>query len=101
MIAFIRGYVQAIDWLYDPANRDEAVKILQKNVPEMSADLAQQSYAELLNPQDGFSRGARVNFHGLRTVLALRSRYAEPPKKLTDPSKYYDPDYYNSAMGAH
>lgn len=99
VIAFIRGYVQAIAWLYEPANRDEAVRILEKNVPEMSDHLAQQSYAELLNPQDGFSRKGRVNFDGLRTVLALRSHYAEPPKKLTNPLKYYDPSYYNSAIG--
>lgn len=100
VIAFIRGYVQAVDWLYNPANREEAVQIIEKNVPEISSDLAQQSYAELMNPQDGFSRKGRVDFDGLRTVLALRSHYAEPPKKLTDPLKYYDPSYYNSALGA-
>ena len=31
-------------------------------------------------------------------LLALRSRYAEPQKKLADPMKYYDPSYYNAAM---
>ena len=99
VIAFIRGYVQAIDWLYDKTNREEAVRILEKNVPEMSTGLAQQSYEELLDAQDGFSRKGRMNFEGLRTVLALRSRYAEPPKKLADPLKYYDPNYSDSAIG--
>ncbi len=98
VIAFIRGYVQAIDWLYDKANRDEAIRILQKNLPEMSPGLAQQSYDELLDPQGGFFRNGQVNLEGLRTVLALRSHYADPPKKLADPSKYYDSSYYNSAM---
>jgi ABC-type nitrate/sulfonate/bicarbonate transport system substrate-binding protein len=99
VIAFIRGYVQAIDWLYNTANREEAVRILEKNVPEISPGLAQQCYEELLDAQDGFSRKGRVNFEGLRTVLALRSRYAEPPKKLADALKYYDPSYYDSAIG--
>ena len=99
VIAFVRGYVQAIDWLYDKTNREEAVRILEKNVPEMSPGLAEQSYGELLNGQEGFSRKGRMNIEGLRTVLALRSHYAEPPKKLTDPEKYYDPSYYDSAMG--
>ena len=99
MIAFIRGYVQAIDWLYNTANREEAVRILEKNVPEISPRLAQQCYEELLDAQDGFPRKGRVNFEGLRTVLALRSRYAEPPKKLADALKYYDPSYYDSAIG--
>jgi ABC-type nitrate/sulfonate/bicarbonate transport system substrate-binding protein len=99
VIAFIRGYVQAIDWLYNTANREEAVRILEKNVPEISSGLAQQCYEELLDAQDGFSRKGRMNFEGLRTVLALRSRYAEPPKKLADAMKYYDPSYYDSAIG--
>jgi ABC-type nitrate/sulfonate/bicarbonate transport system substrate-binding protein len=98
VIAFIRGYLQAIDWLYDKTNRDEAIRILIKNVPEMSSALAQQSYDELLDPHDGFFRKGEINLGGLRTVLALRSRYAEPQKKLADPTKYYDPSYYDAAM---
>jgi ABC-type nitrate/sulfonate/bicarbonate transport system substrate-binding protein len=101
VIAFIRGYVQAIDWLYDRANRDEAIRILQKSVPEMSPALAQQSYDELLDPQDRFFRKGQMSMEGLRTVLSLRSRYAQPQKKVSDPMKYYDPAYYNSAMQRH
>jgi ABC-type nitrate/sulfonate/bicarbonate transport system substrate-binding protein len=100
VIAFIRAYAQAIDWLYDPANREEAIRILQKNLPDMSPELARQSYGELLNSQDGFYHNAKVNLDGLRTVLALRSRYAQPSKKLSDPMKYYDPSYYDEAMRA-
>lgn len=98
VVAFIRGYAEAIDWLYDQRNREEAIRILLKNLPEMSPTLARQSYGELLDPKDGFLRHALMNLEGLRTVLALRSRYAEPQKKLADPMKYYDPSYYNAAM---
>jgi hypothetical protein len=38
-----------------------------------------------------------MNMQGVRTVLALRSRYAEAKKQLTDPMKYYDPSYYETA----
>lgn len=101
VIAFIRSYIQAIDWLYDKANRGEAVKILEKNVPELPSSLAEQSYEELLNSQDGFYRKGKLNFDGLQTVLALRSRYAEPRKKLAEPWKYYDPGYYEAALAGH
>jgi ABC-type nitrate/sulfonate/bicarbonate transport system substrate-binding protein len=97
VIAFIRGYSQAIDWLYDRANREEAISILLNNV-KMSPEIADRTYDELLDPKEGFFRKARVSTEGMRTVLALRSRYADPRKKLTDPSKYYDPSYYNAAM---
>ena len=97
VIAFIRGYAQAIDWLYDKANREEAIAILVDNV-KISPELAERTYDELLDPKDGFFRKARVSQEGLRTVLSLRSRYADAKKILIDPLKYYDPSYYNSAM---
>jgi ABC-type nitrate/sulfonate/bicarbonate transport system substrate-binding protein len=97
VIAFIRSYAQAIDWLYDKANHDEAITILLNNV-QMSPGIAERTYDELLDPKDGFFRKARVSTEGLRTVLALRSRYADAKKKLFDPLKYYDPSYYDAAV---
>ncbi len=35
---------------------------------------------------------------GVKTVLALRTKYGKPQKSLTDPAKYYDPGYYEEAM---
>ena len=96
VVGFIRAYAQAIDWLYDKANRDEAIAILSKNV-SMPPALAARSYDELLDPNNGFFRKARVSIDGLRTVLALRTRYAGAGR-LTDPAKYYDPTYYDAAM---
>src|SRR5215470_10092274 len=98
VVAYIRAYVEAIDWLYERANRDEAVRILRKNLPQMSQDLAERSYDELLDPQDGFFRQGRIDMAGLKTVLELRSRYGKPTKNLDDPMKYYDPAYHAAAM---
>lgn len=98
VVAFIRAYVEAITWLYDPKNHDEAIRILRQNIPQMSPQLAATTYRELLDPKNGFFRNGRINVAGIRTVLALRSRYASPHKKLTDPMKYYDPTYYDAAM---
>jgi ABC-type nitrate/sulfonate/bicarbonate transport system substrate-binding protein len=97
VIAFIRGYAQAIDWLRDKANREEAISILLNNV-KMSPELSARTYDELLDPKDGFFRKARVSPEGMRTVLALRSRYADARKVLVDPLKYYDSSYYDAAM---
>jgi ABC-type nitrate/sulfonate/bicarbonate transport system substrate-binding protein len=98
VIAYIRGYVEAIDWLYDRMNRQAAVQILRKNLPQMSQDLAERSYDELLDPQDGFFRQGRMDLEGLKTVLDLRSRYGKPAKLLDDPMKYYDPAFHAAAV---
>src|SRR5262245_38405604 len=33
LVAFIRSYVAAMDWLQDPANKDEAIAIYMKHIP--------------------------------------------------------------------
>ena len=98
VVGYIRGYSDAVDWLYDPANRDEAIAIFAKNLPAAGVGTAQVAYGVLLNPKEGFQRKALIDIEGVRTVLQLRSKYAEPKKTLTDPAKYYDPSFYDAAM---
>jgi ABC-type nitrate/sulfonate/bicarbonate transport system substrate-binding protein len=95
--AFIRGYLAGLDWLYDPAHKGEAIDLLRKHLPQMSPDVAAQSYAILINP-DGFAPKAEIDIEGVRRVLALRSQYGEPRKELTDPIRYYDPTFYEAAL---
>jgi hypothetical protein len=64
----------------------------------MSQDLAERSYDELLDPQDGFFRQGWMDMEGLKTVLDLRNRYGKPAESLDDPMKYYDPTFHASAM---
>jgi ABC-type nitrate/sulfonate/bicarbonate transport system substrate-binding protein len=95
--AFIRGYLAGLGWLYDPAHKAEAVELLRKHLPQMSPEVAAQSYAILINP-DGFAPKAEIDIEGVRRVLALRSQYGEPRKELTDPARYYDPSFYEAAL---
>jgi ABC-type nitrate/sulfonate/bicarbonate transport system substrate-binding protein len=98
VVGYIRAFSAAVDWLYQPSNRTEALAILRKNLPAMSEQGAQAAYAILLDPRDGFQRKAEIDLNGVRTALALRSKYAEPKKTLTDPEKYYDASFYREAM---
>ncbi len=88
--AYVAGYRAAIAWLVDPANRDAAIAVLRRNLPDMTAEVAEGSYRELLDPAHGFYRDCKIDMAGLACVLDLRSRYAEPRKSLTDPLKYCD-----------
>ncbi len=94
---YIRGYLAGLGWLFDPANKDEAIAILRKNLPQMSPEVAAQSYALLVNPK-GFAPKGELDIAGVRKVLELRSEYGRPQKTLTDPMKYYDPQYYQAAI---
>ncbi len=99
LVGYIRAFVAAVDWLYDPANRTEAIAVLQRNLPQMTQANAERSYRDLLqSEQSGFSRKAAIDLDGVRTVLKLRSEFGRPQKNLTEPMRYYDPRFYERAL---
>ena len=91
--AYISAYRKSIAWLYAPAHRHEATAILRHHLPQMSPEIAEVSYGELLDPARGFFRTCEIDRTGLDCVLALRSRYGLPPKQLNNPEKYCDLSY--------
>ncbi len=93
LIGFIRAYRAALQWLYTPANREEATQILARNA-NMPAELAAQAYPVLVDRAGGFFPAGALDIEGVRTVLALRSRYAAPRRILADPTRYVDLSYY-------
>jgi ABC-type nitrate/sulfonate/bicarbonate transport system substrate-binding protein len=94
---FIRAYLDALTWLFEPANRSLAVKILAEGMPNMTPELAAATCDIFLARPGGFEPEARADPAGMMQVLALRSEYGLPKKVLTDPEKYLDLDYYEAA----
>jgi ABC-type nitrate/sulfonate/bicarbonate transport system substrate-binding protein len=97
LVAFIRGYLRGLEWLYDRRNEDRARALLVEKVPNMSAELAQATHRILVAEHGGFDPKARLDMAGIETVLALRSEYGRPQKSLTDSEKYQDMSYYRRA----
>ena len=75
LVGFIRGYRAGIDWLYDRANREIVEAMLVANIRDMTPALARKSYDLLLADKGGITRDAALDMEGIRTVLALRSKY--------------------------
>ena len=97
--AYIKAYVEAVDWLYEPANRDAAIAIFLKNLPQAGQGGAEASYRVLLNPNEGFQKKGQIDLDGVRTALQLRTKWSESKKVLTDPAKYYDGSFHQDALG--
>ncbi|MGE5616736.1 MAG: ABC transporter substrate-binding protein [Bacillota bacterium] len=96
LVAYIRSYVEALDWLSDRAHIEEAVAIYRKNVPNASEEGARKAWEVLVS--EGFAKKGKIDLEGARTVLKLRSEYGEPRKMLDDPSRYIDESYYRKAL---
>jgi ABC-type nitrate/sulfonate/bicarbonate transport system substrate-binding protein len=88
--AYIRAYRRSIAWLYEPANRVEAIAILRRHLPQMTQEMADASYGELLDPARGFFRNCEMDSAGFDCMLELRSRYGLPAKQLNESEKYCD-----------
>jgi ABC-type nitrate/sulfonate/bicarbonate transport system substrate-binding protein len=97
LVRYIRGYLAALHWIYEAKNKTETIAILtgQGKVPKEIASLV---YAEVIDRANGIVPNGAIDIAGVRTVLELRSHYAEPKKTLKDPLKYVDEKYYREAL---
>lgn len=96
LIDYIRAYVAATDWLYEPPNRADAIALLSRRL-KLDGPTAERSYEESII-QGSLSRRAAIDVEGVREVIRLRERFAKPPRQLGDPSRYYDLTYYERAL---
>jgi len=97
LVGFIRGYREALNWLYDPANKQPAIDLFVGKVKGATPQSAATSYDVLLNPKTGFTRDAKISEAGTRTVIELREKFGKPAKKMQGLAAYYDPTWYNEA----
>jgi len=98
LVSFIQGHLDTLDWVLDPANRDEAADILARNMPNMKPQAIGPAMDKLMNPDTGLIPGCKMDYPGLNMVLELRSQYAPQGKQLSDPDKYIDLSYYEEAV---
>jgi len=98
LVGFIRASKEAIDWLFDPKNRAEAVSIYRKYSPNVPEAAAPRHVDALLGEREGFARGGALDRDGMMTVLRIRSELGVPQKTLADPMRYVDESYQRAAQ---
>ena len=94
---FIRAHLDALAWLFAPANWRAAELILVEKVPNMTPELAAATCEIFLAKRGGFEQEARIDVEGIKQVLDLRSEFGEPKKKFTNPRKYVDLSFFDAA----
>ncbi len=97
LVGYIRGYRAALDWLYDPKNKEAALEIFMKNVKGATRRSAETSYGILLDPKTGFTRDAAISVSGVQTAVQLREKYGKPQKKMQPVASYIDTSYHEAA----
>ena len=97
LVGYIRAWRDALDWMYDPKNKGEALAIFMKNVNGATQQSAETSYGVLLHPQTGFTKDASISVKGVETAVKLREKYGKPAKKLQPVQAYIDTSYHEEA----
>ena len=97
LVRFIRAMIRATDWVMQPKNKDEAIKIL---LPENKNNKAraEEMYEENTSPQFGFTPRSRIDFEGIRTIIELRGTAGLMKPPVPKPEKYIDERFYNKAL---
>ncbi|MBX5491723.1 MAG: ABC transporter substrate-binding protein [Chloroflexi bacterium] len=93
---FHRVWIRACRWLYDPANKAEAISILAQrlNTPE---DLARKTYELYFEHADALPRNGELNLAGVRTVLDIMTEMGNLPSPTPPIDRYVDTSYLERA----
>lgn len=96
--SYIEAILQALSWLYNPANAD-ATQTLMRSEPSLgvAAELAPRAYEAFVSPATGFGREAPLDEAGLRQVISLRAKYGPSGVQLGQPDAYCDLRWYRAA----
>jgi len=96
---YIRAYVEATRWCFEPRNRRACSELLEK-YHALDQTRAEKTLKALLDPDSGLYPHAELNLPGIAAVLALRAQMGRLTAPLPPVEKYIDLSYYQNALGA-
>jgi ABC-type nitrate/sulfonate/bicarbonate transport system substrate-binding protein len=98
LVKFIRAYRQALEWVFDPANRDKAAEILAKTVGNINAKQAAEALNDMLTPPGAYIRDASLSREAVDMAISLRAKYGVPKKEIGKPADYVDMSFHEKAV---
>ncbi len=95
-VRFLRGWADATEWLYDPKNKAEAVKILAERM-KVEERYAANAYRVFVEELKGHPRRGELNMQALRQGAEnMKIVGGTPPADL---AKYVDTSLWEKAFG--
>jgi ABC-type nitrate/sulfonate/bicarbonate transport system substrate-binding protein len=95
LLAYLRGWKRAVDWLADPKNREEAIAIYAKRVKADPEQLA-GTYDSFV--RDGLVRTS-LSMTGMKQMLDLLVESGQMTADAAKPELYANPSYQEKATG--
>lgn len=99
LVSYIRAYVEATQWCFDPRNRKTCLELLAKH-NDIRGAAAEQTLDALIDPKYGLYPKATLNLPGIAAALELRAEMGYLVRPLPRVEKYVDLSYHRSAVGS-
>lgn len=97
LLAYIRAYVAATRWCFDPRHREHCLDLLVKH-NGLTPTVARETLTALLDRRNGLYPEAKLNVPGIAAALDLRAEMGFLERPLPPVDKYIDTSYYQRAM---
>jgi ABC-type nitrate/sulfonate/bicarbonate transport system substrate-binding protein len=97
LVQYLKAYLEATRWCFDPANRDSCLRLLKQHMG-LDEKRGAIALASILDPRHGLYPDAALNIPGVAAALELRAEmgYLAVPSPAVD--RYIDPSYYRKAL---
>jgi ABC-type nitrate/sulfonate/bicarbonate transport system substrate-binding protein len=95
VVAFLKGYLRSIRWLYDPANKARAIQVLTDDTGATPADAA--GIYDAFVGKKIFSSTGIVNDGAISPVLDMLVKTGDLKAPLPPASKFYDNQWLRQA----
>jgi ABC-type nitrate/sulfonate/bicarbonate transport system substrate-binding protein len=97
LVSYLKAYLEATRWCFDPANRDGCLRLLRKHMG-LDEKRSAIALAVILDRQHGLYSDAALNIPGLTAVLELRAEMGRLAAPLPAVDRYIDLSYYRKAV---
>lgn len=97
VVRFLRAFSRAVDWLYDPANKEDAIAILAER-SKQDEKYARLSYDLVVTQERMYAEKGRIRPAGMQAVLELLAEIGEMNRPLPPVEKYIDTSYWERAQ---
>jgi ABC-type nitrate/sulfonate/bicarbonate transport system substrate-binding protein len=97
LVNYIRAYIEATQWCFEPINRGRSLELLQR-YSGIAGEAAENTLDALLDPAYGMYPKAELNLPGFRAVLELRAEMGYLKRPPPPVEKYADLSFYESAV---
>jgi ABC-type nitrate/sulfonate/bicarbonate transport system substrate-binding protein len=95
VVSFMRAVLRSLDWLHNPANRDEAIKIHARHIP-FKREWLEKIY-DMLIREKMLSTDGRPNARGIENLLQIAVKYGSGMSAVPPLDKWVDLSYLERA----